>query len=198
MILTAIFSWIQHYFVQHSILAPVVYVVLHVLFAIFLIPCSAMTVIAGVLWGKGLGLGISIFSAFLSSTVTFGLARRFLKIKVYSFLVKRYSNTDWFLAQTKIHGWKFIASVQLNPAAPASAFGYLFGLSGIEFRVYAVFSLLFMLPLQLLLVFAGNSFYKGLISNSLWLCSIVILISIALYIFIKKFNPRVKLGPNGV
>lgn len=184
--MTDIFNWTHYFLAQHSILAPLAYVVLHTFFAIFLIPCSPMTVIAGALWGKWLGLGISVVSAVLSSCVTFGLARHFFKNKIYAFLIKRFPKTDWFLGQTKKHGWKFVASVQLNPAAPASTLGYLFGLTNIEFSIYLMFSVLFMLPLQFLLVVFGDSFVRS--SSSLfWILACGIIMVIGLYLGYKKF-----------
>ena len=163
------FQHIHFFLAQHPVCAPIIYIISHIIFAICLIPCSPMAVIAGVLWGKWLGLGISIGSAFLSSCTTFGLSRFFLKDRIHTFMLKRYAKTDWFLAQTKKHGWKFVATVQLNPAAPGSSLGYLFGLTGIEFSVYAFFLLLFMLPLQLLLVVCGDSFIEVLQGQLSWI-----------------------------
>lgn len=154
------FEWIHYFLMQHPILSPLLYLVFHILCAVLIIPCSPMAVIAGALWGQWLGLGFSILAAFLSSCVTFGLARYFLKAPLYRFLSQRYAKTDWFLEQTQKHGWKFVASVQLNPAAPGSTLGYLFGLTNIAFRVYAKYLILFMLPLQLALVWLGASAVK--------------------------------------
>lgn len=163
--LVVLFNSIQSFLLHHAIISPIVYALLHVLFAICCIPCSPMAVIAGALWGKWLGLGVSISSAILSSCATFGLSRLLMKEKIYNYLIKRYAKTDWFLAQTKKHGWKFVATVQLNPAAPGSTLGYLFGLTDIKFSIYALFSILFMLPLQLILVLCGSSF-SSLLSKS--------------------------------
>lgn len=169
MMMSMAYQTIHHFLSLHPVFAPVIYVLSHVVFAICLIPCSPMALIAGVLWGKWLGLGISICSAFLSSCTTFALARFFLKEKIRAFMSKRYRKTDWFLAQTQKHGWKFVAAVQLNPAAPGSSLGYLFGLTGVEFSVYAFFLLLFMLPLQLLLVFCGDSFIEVIQGQLSWI-----------------------------
>ncbi|MDP1615079.1 MAG: VTT domain-containing protein, partial [Methylococcales bacterium] len=114
------FEWIHYFLMQHPILSPLLYLVLHILCAVLIIPCSPMAVIAGALWGQWLGLGCSMLAAFLSSCVTFGLARYFLKAPLYRFFSRRYSKTDWFLDQTENHGWNFVAYVQLNPAAPRS------------------------------------------------------------------------------
>lgn len=184
MSLVDVFNWTQSLLLQHALLSPIFYVLFHIVFAICLIPCSPMALIAGAIWGKWLGLGLSILAAFLSSCTTFCLSRRLLKKKIYALLSKRYSKTDWFLQQTKQHGWKFVASVQLNPAAPASTLGYLFGLTGIELSRYALLTLLFMMPLQVILVIVGDSFSKALLGQLSWIIlgGLMVLISaIAVY-----------------
>jgi uncharacterized membrane protein YdjX (TVP38/TMEM64 family) len=177
----AIFDWMQIFLSHHLILAPILYAIFHIIFAICIIHCSPMAVIAGMLWGKWLGLGISIISAFLSSCSTFWLARIFFRKKIYAFLSKRYKKTDWFLEQTEKQGWKFVATVQLNPAAPGSTLGYIFGLTNISFAVYAFFLLLFMLPLQLVLVICGDSMPLLLSGKTPWIL-LVIMVLIVLYL----------------
>lgn len=170
------------YLLAHPVLAPVIFACLHVVFAVCVIPCSPMAIIAGALWGKWLGLGISIFSAFLASCTTFWLSRFFFRQKVYKFLVKKFKKTDWFLEQTVKNGWKFVATVYLNPVAPGSTLGYLFGLTNISFLIYAVFLLIFMLPLQIILVLCGNFVPQFLTTKTLWVLLLVMLLSI-IYLF---------------
>lgn len=180
--LAELLEWIQAYTSNHSILGPLVYVLVHILFAVFIIPCSPMAVIAGILWGKWLGLGISIISAFLASITTFGLSRFFLKQKIYNFLSKKFKKTDWFLEQTRKNGWKFVATVQLNPAAPGSTLGYLFGLTNINFYIYAFFLLVFMLPLQIILVIFGDVLPKIASGKISWIL-LLIMLSMIIYLF---------------
>lgn len=184
------FQWVQNYLMLHILLAPLIFIFFHVLFAACLIPCSPMAVIAGLIWGKGLGLAISIVAAFLSSCFTFALSRFFLKRKIYHFLSKRYSKIDIFLEQTKIHGWKFVASIQLNPGAPGSTLGYLFGLSNIPFSIYAFYLFIFMLPLQLLLVVFGDSIAKTTNSSTIPWLYIGIISSIILAYLLYKIGSK--------
>lgn len=186
---TIIFHWLQTFLAHHAIIAPIIFAVTHIFFAVFLIPCSPMPIIAGALWGKWLGLIISTVSAVLSSCTTFWLSRRFFKKRIYAFLSKRYAKTDWFLEQTKKHSWKFIASIQTNPAAPASTFGYLFGLSSIDFPVYAFFSFVFNLPLQIILVMFGDS-VPTLLKSKIGLIFSVVLLAALIFILLKKKAPK--------
>ncbi len=180
--LADIFQWMQTYLTEHAVLAPILFAFFHIVFAVCIIPCSPMAVIAGILWGKWLGLGISIVSAFLASCTTFWLSRLFFRQKVYAFLVKKFKKTDWFLEQTRKNGWKFVATVQLNPAAPGSTLGYLFGLTNISFLVYAFFLLIFMLPLQIILVLCGDLMPQLLSGKAPWILLLVTLL-IIVYLF---------------
>ena len=192
--MTVIFQYLQDFLIQHTLLSPIVYILSHIVFAIFLIPCSPMAVIAGAIWGKWLGLFISILSAFLASCSTFLLSRFYLKKRIYHFLNKRYSRTDWFLEQTKKHGWKFVAYVQLNPAAPGSTLGYLFGLTNIEFPKYAMYLFVFMLPLQLLLVFIGASLSSILTGKIAWLVLEIPIGLLTIYFVYQIINKKINKG----
>lgn len=180
------FTAIQQFLLHHIWLAPFMYIALHILCAICFIPCSPMAIIAGVLWGKWLGLSFSITGALLASCTTFALARWCMRTPIYNFLNKRYSKTDWFLEQTQKHGWKFVASVQLNPIAPASTLGYLFGVTAIEFSTYASLTLALMLPLQILLVVLGDSFAKAYVGKLSWSIFAIFLIGIITLLLFKK------------
>lgn len=182
-----VFNTVQQVLAEHPVLAPLGYVLCHIVFAVCIIPCSPMAVIAGLLWGKWLGLLLSIIGAFSSSCTTFLLSRRYMKQPIYRFLSKRYAKTDWFLEQTHKHGWKFVATVQLNPAAPASTLGYLFGLTEIQFSRYAALTLALMLPLQLLLVVAGDSFSKALMGQASMLIMIGFVVLLAVVVIYKMF-----------
>ena len=190
MSLANIFEWMQAFLAHHAVLAPFVYIFVHVVCAVCVIPCSPMAVIAGALWGKWLGLGMSISAAFLSSCTTFWLARRFFHKRVYAFLVKKFAKTDWFLEQTRKNGWKFVATVQLNPVAPGSTLGYLFGLTNISFLVYACFLLVFMLPLQIILVLCGDSMPELLSGKVPWVLLLVMLCAIAYLLYGVKSESR--------
>ena len=155
--LAEIFQKIQEYLEYYPIIAPFLYILIHIFLAIFFIPCSPMTLIAGILWGKWLGLILSMAGAYLSTNITFWLARRFIRRKIYRLLRRRYPKIKWFLNKSQQHGWKFVAGVQLTPAAPASTLGYLFGLTRISYKAYAILTLIFMLPLQIAVVWLGDS-----------------------------------------
>ena len=149
--------WLKPLLAAHPYLAPGLFIAVHVALAACLLPCSPMTLLAGVLWGGVQGFVLSLAGALASMAVTFWLARRLLRERLERFLLRRYPKVAAILGQAARHDWKLIAAVQLNPVVPGSSLGYPFGLTRIPFLRYLGLSFVFMLPLQLLLVQTGDS-----------------------------------------
>jgi uncharacterized membrane protein YdjX (TVP38/TMEM64 family) len=145
-----------------------------------------MTLLAGVLWGGGYGLSISMLAALASSATTFLLSRSFLHGKIENFLVHRYPKVTELLAQAALHDWKIIAVSQLNPLVPASTLGYVFGLSTITLKRYILFSAIFMLPLQLLFVLTGHSVIGWFVSGGHWGVALVSMVLVAVFLILSK------------
>lgn len=169
------FSWLQHLLSTYPLAAPIVFIGMHILMSVFFLPCSPMTLMAGALWGGIYGLAISMLAAIASSATTFLLSRSFLHGRIERFLTLRYPRVAGILAQAAEHDWKIIAVSQMNPLMPSSTLGYVFGLSKVSFRRYLAFTLVFMLPLQLLFVMTGHSLVGLFVSEVHWGVTAVLL-----------------------
>jgi len=177
---------------SHPLLAPLLFVAVHVLLAVLFLPCSPMTLMAGVLWGGGYGLAISMFAAIASSATTFLLSRGFLHSRIERLLTQRYPKAARILAQAALHDWKIIAVSQVNPLMPSSTLGYVFGLSNVSFKRYIIFSALFMLPLQLLFVITGHSLINLLLSGERWEEALISVVLVAIvFIFGKRIYIKI-------
>lgn len=141
----------------HPIAAPFLFILAHILMAVFFIPCSPMTVMAGMLWGGVYGAVISMCAALASSATTFFLSKSLLRDRIENIITRRYPKVLEVFGKMALHDWKVIALSQLNPFLPASTMGYVFGLSRFSFFRYIFFSGIFMLPLQIMFVSAGYS-----------------------------------------
>ena len=171
------------------LLAPAIFIALHCAAAAAFLPCSPFTFAAGFLWGPGLGLAISVIAALAASCCTFLIAR---------FL----SGAEWrdrtaasaagrMLAGLANFGWKGVAIAQLNPVLPASALGYVFGLSPLKLRTYAGAAFIAMLPLQTLFVMAGASARGALFEESAVLAPISIAgFAGVLYLVARRITKR--------
>jgi len=139
----------------HPILAPFIFIILQVLFAIFALPCSPLTLFAGILWGLGIGIIYSTIATLFASVSTFLLGRYVIRKRT-----KEQAMKDWHikvLALIDKYKWKASLVAHINPLFPASPLGYAFGLSEISLFTFTYGAILGTLPLQLALVGAGDA-----------------------------------------
>lgn len=161
-----ILSWLH----AHPIIAPVVFVVAHVVVAVAFLPCSPFTLLAGLLWSLPYSLAISVAAALCASCTTFLLGRYFWPRALRS----KFNNVPMqrLMALSDKHGWQLVALTHINPALPSSTLGYIFGLSKISFRLYAWSAFVGMLPLQIALVGMGSAVRDVLLSR-VWIAACV-------------------------
>jgi uncharacterized membrane protein YdjX (TVP38/TMEM64 family) len=150
-------TYLQQVLFSYPLVAPIIFIIINILIAVFFLPCSPMTLMAGVLWGGVSGFLISMIASILASATTFYLSRSFFQNRIASFIQRRYPKVSELLIQIANHDWKIIGLTQINPLMPASTLGYVFGLSEIKFSRYIICSAIFMIPLQLLFVMTGHS-----------------------------------------
>lgn len=179
-------GWLHLILSNYPLMAPIVFVGVHTLMAVFFLPCSPMTLLAGALWGGIYGLVVSIIAAIVSSATTFLLSRSLLHSKIEHFLMHHNPKVAELLAQAAVHDWKIIAIAQLNPVIPASTMGYAFGLSRITLRRYLLFSIIFMLPLQVLFVMTGHSVIGLFASGGQWEIALALIFLVAIFPFVSK------------
>lgn len=140
---------------QRRATALAIFIFLHTAAAIVFLPCSPFTALAGVLWDQPYAVLYSMAGAISGSCATFALGRTIGGDLIRNKL--RHKAVTWAFAQVEARGWETVAFTQINPVFPASTLGYVFGLSRISFRVYLFTSVIFMLPLQLILVSLGQT-----------------------------------------
>jgi uncharacterized membrane protein YdjX (TVP38/TMEM64 family) len=177
---------------EWRLVAWLVFIAVHVAFAVAFLPCSGLTALAGFAFGGWAGLGVSTAAAILSSVATFLIARHMLVGRVRRAVLARRDRlplADAAIRLADAADWKGVLLLQLNPAVPASSSGYLFGLSRIGVGEYMLATLLAIAPMQVLLVAAGavsRHTLHGLAADALPLIAIAVLAGIvALLIAIR-------------
>ena len=156
-------EYLQLIFTQDKKVAPVLFIIIHTLAPALFIPCLPLTILSGFLWGKFYGSIFAILGAACGSGFTFMLARYLGQ----DFFRNRFNNKtmNWLRHNVDKNGWKIIAFTQINPIFPASSLGYLYGLTNIPYWLYLATTLIFMLPLVILLVTFGDSMHDVLLLN---------------------------------
>jgi uncharacterized membrane protein YdjX (TVP38/TMEM64 family) len=172
---------------NYQFISPLIFIVVHIFLAVFLLPCSPMAFIAGAMWGGFFGSIISVIAAISSGAVTFLLSRSLVKNKIEKILELNYPKIVLLIDKARAHDWQLILLVQLNPLIPASSMGYAFGLSKILFGRYILFSGIFVLPLTILFVNTGSSVINLILTGWHWEFFIILIFAILiLNYFIKN------------
>lgn len=123
--------------------APVAFIVLYTLAAVFFAPGSVLTLTGGAVFGPVLGTVLSLIGATLGATA--------------AFLIARYFAGDWVTRKTggrleklvegvESEGWRFLAFVRLVPIFPYNLLNYAFGLTRISLGQYVIGTLVCMIP----------------------------------------------------
>ncbi len=178
--------WIHSAVEHHPLAAPIVFILAHTLLAVCILPCSPMTMLAGVLWGGVEGVMVSGVAALVSSATTFSLSRTFLHDRIERFILRRYPKVSKPMQQIASYDWRIIAVLWLSPLIPASTAGYVFGLSPVTLPRYLGFSAVFMLPLQVLLVMTGHSAATLFSPEGQWGMTVVLIVLVIGVPFLNK------------
>ncbi len=142
---------------ENPFLAPIIFICIQVTLSSLILPCSPITLIAGIIWGLKLGLLISLISTIISSICTFMLGKYFLS----NLMGQRDYLGIWNKIQMLIfkYNWKSSFVAHLNPIFPGSSLGYLFGASQISFIPFIVGATLGAIPLQIIGVLIGDKLF---------------------------------------
>lgn len=142
--------------VEYPIIAPFILIVGQLVFASLILPCSVLTLLAGMLWGVKIGLIYSTLATVIASTWTFILGRYLLKEKIINRL-------DWYSIVFHLidkYKWKASMIAHINPLLPGASLGYVFGLSNVSISSFLLGALLGTLPLQLIILTLGFYIYN--------------------------------------
>lgn len=176
-----------HFLREHSLWAPFVLVVAQILFASLALPCSPLTVLAGLLWGFETGLLYSVLATLLGSIWTFALGRHALKKRLSMESMPKWSHGVMKLIER--YNWKASMIAHANPVFPGSSLGYAFGVSSVSMRSFALGALLGTLPLQILMVGVGHLARSSIGGGpSTWIMTLVAVTIFAILVY-RKFAP---------
>ena len=151
-----LYAFLSHY----PEIAPFVLVGCQLVFASFVLPCSPLTVLAGLLWGFHAGIVYSIIATVAGSLWTFVLGRwvlkRWVSLEDVSPLLAYgvFQKIDTLITR---YTWRASAIAHANPALPGSSLGYAFGATDVSLISYASGAVLGILPLQVILVGLGHA-----------------------------------------
>lgn len=126
------------------------------------LPASLLGLAAGAVYGIGLGFGLAAVGVLLGAAVAFALARSAFRPVILRLLEGRAALERLDTALTR-DGWRLVLLMRVSPVMPFSLTSFALGLSGIDFRSYALGTLA-SLPALLLYVGLGTLGANGIAS----------------------------------
>jgi uncharacterized membrane protein YdjX (TVP38/TMEM64 family) len=142
-------------------LAPVVYAAADVVAVPLVVPALAFTVGAAALFGPALGLLVVVVGSNLGSALCFLIARYLAREQVEQLVGRneRLRHLDELVTE---HGALSVAFVRLIPVLPFELVSYAFGLTGVDFGTYVLWTAIGSLPGAALFVLAPSIVIQAL------------------------------------
>jgi uncharacterized membrane protein YdjX (TVP38/TMEM64 family) len=150
---------------QYS-LAPAVFLALHTLASLVLIPRTLLALVAGILFGMGWGIVWAALGSLAGAAAGFLLAR-YINSGVVD--LERVARLRPIFRRVERGGWRAVALIRLIPVLPHSVGNYGLALTQLPFMAYAFGSLIGQLPLTIAYVELGAAGERWLIGKSSWI-----------------------------
>jgi uncharacterized membrane protein YdjX (TVP38/TMEM64 family) len=173
--------------------APVLYAGVYALATLLAIPGSALTITAGALFGSLIGVVTVIIGATIGASLCFLVARYLARDAVKGMLEKneKFRKLD---EMTEKNGSVFVAITRLVPLFPFNVLNYGFGLTGVRFVDYVLWSFLCMLPGTVLYVVGTDAVTTALEEGRVpWLLiGVVVTVAALLTVLVARLRKKIK------
>ncbi len=147
--------------------APVVFVVLWIVAAVFFLPGLAITIAGGLIFGAVWGTVWTTVGANLGAIAAFLIGRYAARDMVEGMVEKNQAlrKIDEGVAR---QGWRMLLITRLVPIFPFNVQNYVYGLTDIPLRTYVLVTVPCMLPATIAFNFAAGSVRTGDFGKTLW------------------------------
>ncbi|MBS1789862.1 MAG: TVP38/TMEM64 family protein [Acidobacteria bacterium] len=155
----------QHWIEGLGTFAPVAYVLLYVVTALFLIPGSLLTIGAAGIFSFWKAFAVVVIGANLAALAAFWLSRTYLRDRVVRWAEgnPKFAALDGAIGR---EGFKTVFLVRLSPVFPFTLLNYLLGLTTVRTSSYVLANLIGMLPGTFLYVYIGATARDALSASS--------------------------------
>lgn len=186
-------DWIKGF----GLWGPVVFVALYAAATVLALPGSALTALAGGIFGSLVGIATVSAGSTLGAALAFLVARYLARDSVEKWLAgnEKFQRLDR-LAERQ--GAVVVAITRLVPLFPFNLLNYGFGLTRVPFGTYVFFSWLCMLPLTILYVVGFDALFTALAEGKVpWLLiAVVVVMALVLAWLIRRAKGRLKEQPH--
>lgn len=150
-LLASLEAWIS----SLGVWGPIVLTLAYIVATVLLVPGTILTLVAGAIYGLGVGTVIVSIGSTIGASLCFLIARYAARERVARW-AQRYPLFHAIDSAIGEGGWKVVALLRLSPAIPFNVQNYLYGLTSVRFWPYVTASWLAMLPGTFLYVYLGH------------------------------------------
>lgn len=131
------------------------FAIIYTLAELVAVPAVPLTASSGYLFGVVRGTSVVLFSATIAASISFLLARTFLRDYVQGFAEQ---NTKWRAIDRAVgkEGFKLVLLLRLSPLLPFALSNYLYGLSAVDFWGYFWGTFFGFMPGTIAYVYSGQ------------------------------------------
>jgi len=147
--------------------APVVFVVLWIVAAVFFLPGLAITIAGGLIFGAVWGTVWTTVGANLGAIAAFLIGRYAARDMVEGMVEKNQALRKIDEGVVR-QGWRMLLITRLVPIFPFNVQNYVYGLTDIPLRTYVLVTVPCMLPATIAFNFAAGSVRTGEFGKTLW------------------------------
>lgn len=177
-------------------LGPLAFAVIYAVATVAALPGSALSIVAGAIFGPVLGVVTVIFAATLGASLAFLVSRYFARSSIERWLEgnEKFRRLDELTAR---HGDIMVAITRLVPLFPFNLLNYGFGLTRVAFRTYVIWSFICMLPGTILYVVGSAAVAEAIgEGRTPWILVLVVTLILGIIIILGG-QARRKLGESG-
>lgn len=147
--------------------APLAFVGLWVAATVFFLPGLVLTIAGGLIFGAVWGAVWTTVGANLGAIAAFLIGRYAARDAVEKMVAKN-AGLRKIDAGVRRHGWRMVMITRLVPIFPFNVQNYVYGLTDIPLRTYALVTLPCMVPATVAFSFAAGSVRTGDIGTTIW------------------------------
>jgi len=180
--LGALQDWIR----SLGVLGPLVFIVVYAVATVAALPGSALSIVAGAVFGPVLGVVTVIFAATLGASLAFLVSRYFARNSIEKWLEgnEKFRRLDELTAR---HGDIMVAITRLVPLFPFNLLNYGFGLTRVAFKTYVVWSFVCMLPGTILYVVGSAAVAEAVREGKVpWLLVVVVALILGIIVVLGR------------
>ncbi len=137
-----------------GVMAPILYFCVYIISCIALLPGSALTLLAGAIWGVVKGTILVSVSSVAGATVACLIGRYFAREKVEK-QMEKFPKFKAVADSLGEGGLKLVTLVRLSPAFPFNLLNYMMGVTRVKLKDYVLGSWIGMFPGTVMYVYLG-------------------------------------------